>query len=140
MSEMLLLDKRTQGLIEDYVPQGDILEGVVCVCREAAFRTYVFPPICFVGNMITYATVVCLSLFVAEKFILSYSRASVELCHLIARFFDGVRQFGVRYLAVQSDDSCFFLQIHYRLFDARQAFQSLCHVHDAVIAHHAFDR
>lgn len=29
MSEMLLLDKRTQGLIEDYVPQGDILEGVV---------------------------------------------------------------------------------------------------------------
>lgn len=30
MSEMLLLDKRTQGLIEDYVPQGDILEGVVC--------------------------------------------------------------------------------------------------------------
>ena len=30
MSEMLLLDKRTQGLIEDNVPQGDILEGVVC--------------------------------------------------------------------------------------------------------------
>ena len=30
MSQMLLLDKRTQGLIEDYVPQGDILEGVVC--------------------------------------------------------------------------------------------------------------
>ena len=30
MSEMLLLDKRTQGLIEDYVPQGEILEGVVC--------------------------------------------------------------------------------------------------------------
>ena len=30
MSEMLLLDKRTQGLIEDYVPQGDILEGGVC--------------------------------------------------------------------------------------------------------------
>ena len=29
MSQMLLLDKRTQGLIEDYVPQGDILEGVV---------------------------------------------------------------------------------------------------------------
>ena len=27
---MLLLDKRTQSLIEDYVPQGDILEGVVC--------------------------------------------------------------------------------------------------------------
>ena len=27
---MLLLDKRTQGLIEDYVPQGEILEGVVC--------------------------------------------------------------------------------------------------------------
>ena len=30
MSEMLLLDKRTQGLIEDYVPQGEILEGIVC--------------------------------------------------------------------------------------------------------------
>ena len=30
MSQMLLLDKRTQGLIEDYVPQGDVLEGVVC--------------------------------------------------------------------------------------------------------------
>lgn len=30
MAQMLLLDKRTQGLVEDYVPQGDILEGVVC--------------------------------------------------------------------------------------------------------------
>ncbi len=30
MPQMLLLDKRTQGLIEDYVPQGEILEGVVC--------------------------------------------------------------------------------------------------------------
>ena len=30
MPQMLLLDKRTQDLIEDYVPQGDILEGVVC--------------------------------------------------------------------------------------------------------------
>ena len=30
MSELLLLDKRTRGLIEDYVPKGDILEGVVC--------------------------------------------------------------------------------------------------------------
>ena len=30
MSQMLLLDKRTQGLIENYVPQGDILEGIVC--------------------------------------------------------------------------------------------------------------
>ena len=30
MSQMLLLDKRTQSLIEDYVPKGDILEGVVC--------------------------------------------------------------------------------------------------------------
>lgn len=30
MSGLLLLDKRTQSLIEDYVPQGDILEGVVC--------------------------------------------------------------------------------------------------------------
>ena len=30
MEQMLLLDKRTQSLIQDYVPQGDILEGVVC--------------------------------------------------------------------------------------------------------------
>ena len=30
MSQMLLLDKRTQGLIEDYIPQGEILEGIVC--------------------------------------------------------------------------------------------------------------
>jgi DNA-binding transcriptional ArsR family regulator len=30
MPQMLLLDKRTQGLIEDYVPQGEILEGIVC--------------------------------------------------------------------------------------------------------------
>ena len=30
MSQLLLLDKRTQSLIEDYVPQGEILEGVVC--------------------------------------------------------------------------------------------------------------
>lgn len=30
MSQMLLLDKRTQNLIEDYVPQGEILEGIVC--------------------------------------------------------------------------------------------------------------
>lgn len=30
MVETLLLDKRTQGLIEEYVPQGDILEGIVC--------------------------------------------------------------------------------------------------------------
>ena len=30
MSKMLLLDKRTQSLIEEYVPQGDILEGIVC--------------------------------------------------------------------------------------------------------------
>ena len=30
MSEMLLLDKRTQSLIEDYVPRGEILEGIVC--------------------------------------------------------------------------------------------------------------
>lgn len=28
--ETLLLDKRTKGLIEDYVPKGEILEGVVC--------------------------------------------------------------------------------------------------------------
>lgn len=26
----LLLDKRTQGLIEEYVPSGEILEGLVC--------------------------------------------------------------------------------------------------------------
>ncbi len=30
MPQMLLLDNPTQSLIEDYVPQGDILEGVVC--------------------------------------------------------------------------------------------------------------
>ena len=30
MSQMLLLDKRMQALIEDYVPQGDVLEGIVC--------------------------------------------------------------------------------------------------------------
>jgi len=30
MSQLLLLDKRTQSLVEDYVPQGDILEGIVC--------------------------------------------------------------------------------------------------------------
>ena len=30
MPQPLLLDKRTQSLIEDYVPQGEILEGVVC--------------------------------------------------------------------------------------------------------------
>ena len=30
MSQMLLLDKRTQSLVEDYVPQGEVLEGVVC--------------------------------------------------------------------------------------------------------------
>ena len=28
--EMLLLDKRTQGLVEDYVPDGEILDGLVC--------------------------------------------------------------------------------------------------------------
>ena len=30
MTQLLLLDKRTQGLVEDYVPHGEILEGVVC--------------------------------------------------------------------------------------------------------------
>lgn len=30
MITTLLLDKRTQGLVEDYVPQGDLLEGIVC--------------------------------------------------------------------------------------------------------------
>ena len=30
MPQLLLLDKRTQMLVEDYVPQGDVLEGVVC--------------------------------------------------------------------------------------------------------------
>ncbi len=30
MQQPLLLDKRTQSLIEDYVPSGDILEGIVC--------------------------------------------------------------------------------------------------------------
>ena len=43
MSEMLLLDKRTQSLIEDYVPQGDILEGVVCFFSVFAMRITVLP-------------------------------------------------------------------------------------------------
>lgn len=30
MTQTLLLDKRTQDLIEDYVPKGEVLEGVVC--------------------------------------------------------------------------------------------------------------
>lgn len=30
MSQTLLLDKRTQSLVEDYVPQGELLEGIVC--------------------------------------------------------------------------------------------------------------
>lgn len=30
MITTLLLDKRTQDLVEDYVPQGDLLEGIVC--------------------------------------------------------------------------------------------------------------
>ena len=30
MTQTLLLDKRTQSLVEDYVPQGEVLEGVVC--------------------------------------------------------------------------------------------------------------
>ena len=30
MSQLLLLDKRTQSLIEDYVPSGEVLEGIVC--------------------------------------------------------------------------------------------------------------
>lgn len=29
-SQMLLLDKRTQGLVEEYVPDGEILDGIVC--------------------------------------------------------------------------------------------------------------
>ena len=28
--DMLLLDRRTQSLVEDYVPSGEILEGIVC--------------------------------------------------------------------------------------------------------------
>ena len=27
--DMLLLDKRTQSLVENYVPEGEILEGIV---------------------------------------------------------------------------------------------------------------
>ena len=27
--QMLLLDKRTQGLVEDYVPDGEVLDGIV---------------------------------------------------------------------------------------------------------------
>ncbi len=30
MNELLLLDKRTQNLIKDYVPEGEILDGIVC--------------------------------------------------------------------------------------------------------------
>ena len=30
MSQLLLLDKRTQSLVEDYIPQGELLDGVVC--------------------------------------------------------------------------------------------------------------
>ena len=30
MQPLLLLDKRTQCLVEDYIPSGDILEGIVC--------------------------------------------------------------------------------------------------------------
>ena len=30
MTQTLLLDRRTQDLIEDYVPKGEVLEGVVC--------------------------------------------------------------------------------------------------------------
>ena len=29
MTETLLLDRRTQGLVEDYVPEGDILRSLV---------------------------------------------------------------------------------------------------------------
>ena len=28
--EMLLLDKRTQSVVESYIPSGDMLEGLVC--------------------------------------------------------------------------------------------------------------
>lgn len=30
MSETLMLDKRTKRLVEDYVPKGKMLEGIVC--------------------------------------------------------------------------------------------------------------
>ena len=30
MTQTLLLDRRTQDLIEDYVPKGEVLEGIVC--------------------------------------------------------------------------------------------------------------
>ncbi len=30
MEDTLLLDKRTQSLVEDYVPEGEILDGIVC--------------------------------------------------------------------------------------------------------------
>ncbi len=41
MSQLLLLDKRTQSLVEDYVPQGEILEGVVCFFSVLADYTRV---------------------------------------------------------------------------------------------------
>lgn len=41
MSNTLLLDKRTQGLVEDYVPQGEILDGIVCFFSVFADQTRV---------------------------------------------------------------------------------------------------
>ena len=39
--DMLLLDKRTQSLVENYVPEGEILEGIVDFFSVFADRTRV---------------------------------------------------------------------------------------------------
>ena len=41
MAQTLLLDKRTQSLIEDYVPKGEVLEGVVCFFSIFSYYTRV---------------------------------------------------------------------------------------------------
>ena len=34
--QMLLLDKRTQAMVESYIPSGDTLEGLVCYTGAVA--------------------------------------------------------------------------------------------------------
>ena len=40
-SDTLLLDRRTQSLVENYVPQGEILDGIVCFFSVFADSTRV---------------------------------------------------------------------------------------------------
>lgn len=40
-AETLLLDKRTQSLVENYVPDGDVLDGLVCFFSVFADSTRV---------------------------------------------------------------------------------------------------